>query len=93
MGRQLCVTQHSTVVLVWDLLLWCMFSQQQLGKLPQDSKGHFFLNCHGFLFCYILEPLKNKCMGRQRVSVNSVTLCYLKVAHPWLRGRIYCPNV
>ncbi|CAM4454646.1 unnamed protein product [Lepidochelys kempii] len=36
-----------------------MFSQQQLGELPQDSQGCFFHNCNGFLFCYILDYMQD----------------------------------
>ncbi|KAG6930511.1 potassium channel tetramerization domain containing 12 [Chelydra serpentina] len=36
-----------------------MFSQQQPGELPRDSKGRFFLDRDGFLFRYILDYLRD----------------------------------
>ncbi|CAM2111213.1 unnamed protein product [Caretta caretta] len=36
-----------------------MFSQQQLGELPEDSQGYFFHNCNGFLSCYVLDYMQD----------------------------------
>ncbi|KAM7180202.1 BTB/POZ domain-containing protein KCTD12 [Macrochelys suwanniensis] len=58
-GGQVYVTRRGTVVSVRDSLLWRMFSQQQPGELPRDSKGRFFLDRDGFLFRYILDYLRD----------------------------------
>ncbi|XP_069736126.1 BTB/POZ domain-containing protein KCTD12 [Phaenicophaeus curvirostris] len=58
-GGQVYVTRRCTVVSVRDSLLWRMFSQQQPGELPRDSKGRFFLDRDGFLFRYILDYLRD----------------------------------
>ncbi|TFK07389.1 phosphatidylinositol 3-kinase regulatory subunit beta [Platysternon megacephalum] len=47
------------VVLVQDSLLWCMFLQQQLGKLPWGSMGLFFFDHDHILVCYIVDYLWN----------------------------------
>ncbi|XP_032993475.1 BTB/POZ domain-containing protein KCTD16-like [Lacerta agilis] len=61
-GGQVYLTRHSTLLSVPNSLLWEMFTPNGAQPLARDSKNRVFVDRDGFLFRYILDYMRDRCL-------------------------------
>ncbi|XP_077778613.1 uncharacterized protein LOC114588796 isoform X2 [Podarcis muralis] len=61
-GGQVYLTRRSTLLSVPNSLLWEMFAHNGARPLARDSKNRVFIDRDGFLFRYILDYMRDRCL-------------------------------